>query len=48
MQTSFKSRSGIIVERHEKPLDYETGLGNLIERLNQSRGGYFSSGEEVL
>jgi len=42
----FTSRSGVQVERGESELDYAAGLGFLIERLNQARGAYFSSGVE--
>ncbi len=46
MRINFESRSGIAVERREESLDYATGLDFLIERLNQARGAYFSSGVE--
>jgi anthranilate synthase len=46
MRTTFTSRSGITVERREESLDYAAGLDFLIERLNGTRGAYFSSGVE--
>jgi len=46
MSPMFTSRAGIAVERYETALDYAEGLNALIERLNQARGAYFSSGVE--
>jgi anthranilate synthase len=46
MSPLYTSRTGISVLRNATPLDYEQGLDFLIERLNRTRGAYFSSGVE--
>ena len=43
---SFVSPSGIVVDRTDRKIDFERGIGFLIDALNDTRGAYLSSGVE--
>ena len=43
---SFVSPSGIVVARADREIDFERGIGFLIDALNDTRGAYLSSGVE--
>lgn len=42
----FNSACGVTVTRREEPLDEQAGLGFLVDRLDERRGVYLSSGVE--
>ncbi|MBM3503678.1 MAG: anthranilate synthase component I [Alphaproteobacteria bacterium] len=44
--SEFATVSGLRVRRTQTPLDYATGIGFVIDRLDSERGAYFSSGIE--
>jgi anthranilate synthase len=44
MRTEFASKTGLLVARLKRPLDYETALDGFAEKLDRTRGGLFSSG----
>lgn len=46
MTIRLTTRSGLAVERRQQPLDYQTGIRDLIERLDGERGVFLSSGIE--
>ena len=46
MHYAFTSRRGIEISRRTTRLDFAGGIAHLIERLDSSRGAYFSSGVE--
>ena len=46
MTIRFATRSGLTVERRQQPLEYQTGIRDLIERLDGERGVFLSSGIE--
>ncbi|MCZ6861966.1 MAG: anthranilate synthase component I [Alphaproteobacteria bacterium] len=46
MHYAFTSRSGIEISRRTTRLDFAAGIAHLIERLDTSRGAFFSSGVE--
>jgi anthranilate synthase len=46
MATSFTSKSGLTIRRREVPIDYDAGIGDIVDRLNAERGVFLSSGIE--